>query len=146
MRALMQRVDSASVSVEGNVIGACKVGWLVFLGVSRDDGEKQVAHIARKISKLRAFPDSDGKMNLSLEDIAGSVLVVSQFTLYADTNKGNRPSFAHSAPKETAQRLYELLIEALRSRGILVATGKFGAPMQITAQCNGPVTIMLDFS
>ena len=144
MRALVQRVAHASVAVEGSVTGAIDDGLLVLLGVAPDDGEAQARWLAGKLSRLRIFQDPQGRMNLSVRDVQGSALVVSQFTLYADCRKGNRPSFVKSARPELAEPLYERFCELLQEQGVPVERGVFGAMMDITLLNHGPVTIMVD--
>jgi D-aminoacyl-tRNA deacylase len=144
MRALIQRVDHAKVTVDGNVTGQIDKGLLVLLGVTHDDTEEIANKLASKISKLRIFNDDTGKMNLSVKDIGGEVLVVSQFTLYADAKGGNRPSYITAAQPEKATHLYEVFSNALRSLGFTVANGKFGANMDVELLNQGPVTIWLD--
>ncbi len=146
MRAVVQRVKSASVSVEGAITGAVGDGFLVLLGVSRDDSEKDAQYIADKIFGLRVFTDDAGKFNLSLDDVKGSVLVVSQFTLYGDARAGRRPSFTEAAGAELGNRLYELVMEMLRNKGLEVRSGIFGASMEVSLVNDGPVTILLDSS
>lgn len=146
MRALLQRVTSASVTVEGEVVGEIERGLLVLLGIGAEDGPADVAAMAGKIANLRIFPDDQGRFNRSLLDTGGAALVVSQFTLYADTRKGRRPSFVHAAPPELAAPLVEQLADALRSLGATVALGRFGAKMQVALVNDGPVTIWLDDS
>jgi D-aminoacyl-tRNA deacylase len=144
MRALLQRVTEASVTVEGQRVGAIGRGLLVLLGVGRGDGEAQAEAMADRIAGLRIFEDAAGKMNLSLLDTHRAALVVSQFTLYADTRKGRRPSFTDAAPPDEARRLYARACEALRSRGIDVQEGIFAAEMQVSLVNDGPVTLWLD--
>ena len=145
MRAVVQRVSRASVSVDGGEIGCCDRGFLVLLGVMDGDGEAEAELLAAKTARLRVFEDDAGKMNLSLTDVGGGVLCVSQFTLCADVKKGNRPSFTPSAAPETADRLYRYYTERLRAEGIArVETGSFGADMQVSLVNDGPVTILLD--
>jgi D-aminoacyl-tRNA deacylase len=144
MRALIQRVSRASVTVDGRVVGRIGQGLLVLLGVGQDDSEVQVKTLADKIVYLRIFGDEEGKMNRSLLDIEGEVLVVSQFTLYADTRRGRRPSFTNAAPPVAAESLFERFKEALASYGLTVASGIFGAYMTIEIRNEGPVTIWLD--
>ena len=144
MRAVVQRVKSASVSVEGAITGAVGDGFLVLLGVSRDDSEKDAQYIADKIFGLRVFTDDAGKFNLSLDDVKGSVLVVSQFTLYGDARAGRRPSFTEAAGAELGERLYKLVMEKLRGKGLEVRCGIFGASMEVSLINDGPVTILLD--
>jgi D-tyrosyl-tRNA(Tyr) deacylase len=144
MRALLQRVTEASVTVEGRRVGAIGRGLVVLLGVGRGDSEAQAEALADRIAGLRIFEDAAGKMNLSLLDTHRAALVVSQFTLYADTRKGRRPSFTDAAPPDEARRLYALACQALRSRGIEVQEGIFAAEMQVALVNDGPVTIWLD--
>ena len=144
MRAVIQRVKRATVTVGGEVVGEIGAGWLVLLGVAPDDTQKQVEWLADKIANLRAFEDDAGKMNRSVQDVNGSVLAVSQFTLYGDCRKGRRPSFTGAAPPAIAELLYESFIVALRMFGIPVATGRFGADMLVELANDGPVTFTLD--
>jgi len=144
VRALLQRVRSASVTVDGREVGAIGPGLLVLLGVGRGDGEAEAIALADRIAGLRIFEDAAGKMNLSLLDTHRAALVVSQFTLYADTRKGRRPSFIDAAPPEEARRLYARHCEALRALGITVREGTFAAEMQVALVNDGPVTIWLE--
>jgi D-tyrosyl-tRNA(Tyr) deacylase len=144
MRAVVQRVSRASVSVDGVVRGACGSGLLVFLGVAVGDDAATAARLAGKVARLRVFPDEAGRFDRSLLDTGGGALVVSQFTLLADTAKGNRPSFTRAAAPAVAEPLVEAFAEALRAEGMPVATGVFGAQMQIELVNDGPVTIVLD--
>jgi D-tyrosyl-tRNA(Tyr) deacylase len=144
MRAIVQRVKESRVEVKGEEVGAIKSGLLVFIGVGAKDSEKDCDYLANKIVNLRIFPDEKNFMNLSIMDIGGAVLVVSQFTLWGDCRKGRRPSFAAAAPPETANRLYEHLIEMLREKGIQVETGKFQEMMDVYLINDGPVTLMID--
>lgn len=144
MKAVIQRVTSASVAVENQTIGAIGPGLLILLGIHEEDTEAEVDYLVRKITKLRIFEDEQGKMNLDLAAIAGEILSVSQFTLYADTKKGNRPSYAKAARPEVATALYALFNQKLREANITVATGEFGAHMQIALVNDGPVTIVID--
>ena len=146
MRAVVQRVTKASVSVEGREISHINDGMLVLIGVGQTDTARDVQYIADKLVGLRIFTDSAGKMNLSLSETNGAILAVSQFTLYGDARKGRRPSFSEAALPENAQRLYEDLIEALKARGMTVKIGVFGADMQVSLVNDGPVTILLDSS
>ena len=144
MRAVVQRVSRASVTVEGEVTGAIERGLLVLLGVGHDDTDESARALAAKIARLRIFGDEAGKMNLSVEDTGGGVLAVSQFTLLADTRKGNRPSFVGAAPPQEANRLYEVFCDALAALGLPVAKGVFGAHMDVDLTNDGPVTIVLE--
>ena len=144
MRAVVQRVTRARVLVEGATAGAIEGGLLIYAGVGRDDGETEIEWLARKLVELRIFDDSSGRFDASLLDTGGSVLVVSQFTLFADTRRGRRPSFFEAAPPEQAAPLIELLMEALRARGVTVAGGRFGAHMLVESENDGPVTLVLD--
>lgn len=144
MRAVLQRVAQAHVAVAGETVGAIGQGLLVLLGVEQDDDGQDVALLARKTAELRLFEDDDGKMNLSVEEIGGQVLVVSQFTLAADCRKGRRPGFSRAAAPETANALYLDYVEQLRRRGLEVATGRFQAMMQVHLINDGPVTFLLD--
>ena len=144
MRAVVQRVSYAQVKVEGELISRIGRGLVVLVGVGVGDTEEDVEYLAAKLSGLRVFEDSNGKMNLSLEEVNGQMLLVSQFTLYGDCRKGRRPSFDQSAGAETAQRLYNLLVESLRRKGIVVAEGKFQEKMLIELANDGPVTLLLD--
>lgn len=144
MRAVVQRVRHASVIVDDDVIGQIGPGLLVLLGVAREDGEKDVDWMAAKLAGLRIFSDNAGKMNRSVSDSGGGVLVVSQFTLLGDVRKGTRPSFTGAADPSEAERLYDLLCVRLREQGLSVATGQFGAHMDVELLNDGPVTILLD--
>jgi D-tyrosyl-tRNA(Tyr) deacylase len=139
MRALVQRVREASVSVDGEEVARIGPGLLVLLGVRRGDGPEQADRLAAKLAQLRVFEDSERKLNLSVRDVGGEVLVVSQFTLYGDTRKGNRPSFVEAAPPEQAEPLYERLRAALDAQG-----GSFGARMAVALVNDGPVTLLLE--
>jgi D-aminoacyl-tRNA deacylase len=144
MKALLQRVSHASVTVDEQIVGQIGQGLLALLGVGQDDSEVQVKTLADKIVHLRIFGDDEGKMNRSLLDIGGEVLVISQFTLYANTRRGRRPSFIEAAPPVLAEPLVERFKEALAGYGLSVASGIFGAYMTIDLRNEGPVTIMLD--
>lgn len=144
MRAVVQRVSEAFVEVEGEVVGQIGLGLLVLLGVGQKDTQEDALYLARKIAQLRIFPDEEGRMNLSLKEVGGEVLLVSQFTLYADTRKGNRPSFLQAAPPEVGKRLYEAAIEAFLAQGVHVETGVYGAHMRVHLVNEGPVTLLLD--
>ena len=140
MRAVVQRVSRARVSPGGEIAH----GLCVLLGVARGDGEEQADRLASKVARLRIFADGEGRFDRSVDDVAGAVLVVSQFTLIADTSKGNRPSFAEAAPPEAAEALYERFCAELRALGVPVETGVFGARMEVELVNDGPVTIVLD--
>lgn len=144
MRAVVQRVSSASVTVDGKFTGKIGAGLLILLGVSRTDSPEAALYLAEKIVNLRIFADPAGKMNLSLLDVRGSALVVSQFTLYGDTRGGRRPSYIQAAPPEEANRLYEEFVQAMRGLGVGVETGIFQAHMKVELVNDGPVTILLD--
>jgi D-tyrosyl-tRNA(Tyr) deacylase len=144
MRAVVQRVSRARVTVDGEVSGAIGLGLLVLLGVGKDDSESDADYLAGKIAGLRVFDDQNGKINLALADVGGAVLAVSQFTLYGDTLKGNRPSFNAAAPPERARQLYEYFVERIRAAGLRCETGKFQETMQVELVNDGPVTILLD--
>ncbi len=144
MKALVQRVSQARVLVNGAVTGEIERGLLVMAGFRGEDTPKELEWMVEKLTGLRIFPDDKGKMNRSVKDIAGQVLVVSQFTLHADTRKGKRPSFAKAADPETANILYRLLIQKIKDRNIPVAEGVFGAHMDVELTNDGPVTIMID--
>ena len=144
MRALSQRVSQASVSVEGQVIAAIKQGFVVFVGVGRGDSDIDARYLAEKIANLRVFADESGKFNLSILDIGGEVLVVSQFTLFASTRKGRRPSFSDAAPPEEAEPLMDTFVQFLRTAGLRVDTGRFQQYMLVEIHNDGPVTIFID--
>ena len=145
MRAVVQRVSEASVSVEGRLKSSIGAGLLVFLGIEGGDTADDIDWLARKIPQIRIFRDSEDKMNLSVQDIGGGILLISQFTLFGNLKKGTRPSFNHAAPPEIAIPIYEAFIKALEQNfGKAVATGEFGARMEIRALHNGPVTLFLD--
>lgn len=144
MRLVVQRVEKASVSVGDDIVGKIGKGYLVLLGVKKGDTKAQALSLAEKLSKLRVMADGDGKMNLSVKDVVGEVLVVSQFTLYGNTSKGNRPSFIEAAEPKHARELYENFVERLREIGVKVETGSFGDYMHIGAALDGPVTILVE--
>ncbi len=144
MRAVIQRVTRASVTVDGKIAGEIGAGLMALLGVGKDDTDEDARYIADKIANLRIFEDDRGKMNLSLLDVGGSVLVVSQFTLFGDCTKGRRPSFMRAADPEEAKRLYERVIELLGQAGAQTAEGVFQATMEVELVNSGPVTILLD--
>jgi D-tyrosyl-tRNA(Tyr) deacylase len=144
MRAVVQRVSRCRVTVDGKVVGEIGSGLLVLLGVSKTDSEAAVDYLVEKITGLRIFEDADGKMNLSVQEIGGAVLVVSQFTLYGDVRRGKRPSFDSAARPEDAKRLYEYFVGKIRAAGLRCETGQFQAMMEVELVNSGPVTIMLD--
>ncbi len=144
MRALIQRVSRASVTVDGQAVGRIGRGFAVLLGVTHADGRAEAEWIAAKIAGLRVFDDEAGKMNLSLADVGGELLVVSQFTLYGDAHKGRRPSFTDAAAPERAEPLVDLFVELLRAAGFPVATGVFGAHMDVEIHNDGPVTLLIE--
>ena len=144
MRAVIQRVNNASVEVDGKTVGEIGKGLLVFLGVGDGDTDADLNYIADKTAGLRIFSDEDDKMNLSVTDIDGEILVVSQFTLYGDCRKGRRPNFTSSMEPVTAEKMYEDFIKTIESKGIKTAHGEFGADMKVSISNDGPVTIMLD--
>ncbi len=144
MRALLQRTSGASVAVDGEVVGSIPSGLVVFVGVGPADDEATADGLARRITELRIFRDAEGRTNGSLIDVGGAVLLVSQFTLFADTRRGRRPGFTGAAPPEPAERLYERMALALRDLGVEVATGRFGAEMAVQLTNDGPFTIWLD--
>jgi D-aminoacyl-tRNA deacylase len=144
MRAVVQRVSRAKVTVNDWIAGEIGMGLLVLLGVSEEDTESDVTYLTEKIAGLRIFEDSDGKMNLSVLDVAGSILAVSQFTLYGDVRRGKRPSFDAAAKPDSARRLYELFVERIRAAGLRCETGRFQEMMQVELVNEGPVTILLD--
>ena len=144
MRAVVQRVRSAAVRVEGSVVGNIGPGLLVLIGIAKTDAGTDSQYLAEKIANLRVFGDEQGRMNRSLLETGGQVLCVSQFTLYGDCRKGRRPSYDQAAGPETAQRLYDDFVKALRSLGIIVATGQFQAMMEVELVNDGPVTLLLD--
>lgn len=144
MRTLIQRVKKASVSIDSKLYSSINEGLLIFLGVGENDTDKQVEYLVDKCTGLRIFTDENDKMNMSVKDINGEILVVSQFTLYADCKKGKRPSFINAGRPETAIPLYELFVEKCRQTGLMVKTGEFGADMQIELINDGPVTIFMD--
>lgn len=144
MRALIQRVSWASVTVEGKVISQIGKGLVVLLGVGHGDGAAQAAFLAEKVANLRIFEDEQGKTNLSVQDVKGEAIVVSQFTLYADTRKGRRPSFIGAALPEVAEPLVDRFVQLLRGHGVPTQTGNFGAHMKVEIHNDGPVTIWLE--
>lgn len=144
MRAVVQRVSRAKVAINGRISGEIGLGLLVLLGVSRDDNQADVDYLAQKIAGLRIFEDDGGKMNRSVVEVGGSVLAVSQFTLYGDARRGKRPSFDDAAPPDEARRLYELLVQRIQAAGLDCQTGRFQERMQVELVNEGPVTILLD--
>lgn len=144
MRAVVQRVRSARVTVAGEAVAAMGPGLLALVGVGHEDGESQADELARRVANLRVFPDGEGRMNRSLLDGAGTLGIVSQFTLMGDARKGRRPSFVEAAPPEQAEPLIARLVEAARALGLEVVTGRFGAHMEVSLVNDGPVTLLLD--
>ncbi|MGI6588915.1 MAG: D-aminoacyl-tRNA deacylase [Peptococcia bacterium] len=144
MRAVVQRVKTGAVLIEGQTVGKIKEGLVVFLGVGQNDEEKDAQYLAKKIVNLRIFEDKAGKLNLSLQEIGGEVLVVSQFTLYGDCRQGRRPSFTAAAAPEKANLLYQFFVEKIKEEGVRVATGVFQEEMLVKIENNGPVTLLLD--
>ncbi len=146
MRAVVQRVSQASVTVDGRVVGRIDRGLMILLGVKTGDTEAEASWLAAKIAGLRIFPDDEGKFNLSVQEVDGATLVVSQFTLYGDARKGRRPSFSDAAPPEVAESLVNRFVEYLRAEGLTVETGVFGAAMQVEIHNDGPVTLIVEKS
>ncbi len=146
MRAVIQRVSSASVTVDSEITGEIDSGLLVFLGIHGNDSERDTTWLADKIVNLRIFEDADGKMNNSLLDMGRSLLVVSQFTLYGDCRKGRRPGFSTAAPPDHAKKLYQQFIEAIKQKGVTIASGRFQAHMEVELVNDGPTTLLLDSS
>ncbi|ANZ61898.1 D-tyrosyl-tRNA(Tyr) deacylase [Secundilactobacillus paracollinoides] len=144
MRVVLQRVSEASVAIENKTVGSIQQGYLLLVGAEDTDGTEEIDYLVRKITRLRVFADEAGKMNLSIQDIGGAILSVSQFTLYADTKKGNRPSFVKAGNPEHANKIYEQFNDKLREEGLKVETGEFGADMQVNLVNDGPVTILFD--
>ena len=144
MRVLLQRVKQASVEIDGNVNGEIGQGLLLLVGFTENDGDKEIEYLARKVLNARIFSDADDKMNLNLQQVSGSILSISQFTLYAQTRKGNRPSFTRAQNPDIASKSYDKFNEKLRESGVQVETGIFGADMQVSLVNDGPVTIMYD--
>jgi D-tyrosyl-tRNA(Tyr) deacylase len=144
MRAVVQRVREARVSVDGKIIGEIGHGLVVLLGVGNQDTDKDLSYLADKIMNLRVFEDENGKMNISLTDVGGELLIISQFTLYGDCRKGNRPSYSNAASPEEAEAMYNKFVDYCRQRGVKVETGKFQAEMLVEIHNDGPVTILID--
>jgi D-tyrosyl-tRNA(Tyr) deacylase len=144
MRAVLQRVSRAKVTVDGQITGEIGMGLLILLGVAKEDTEADAIYLAEKITGLRIFDDANGKMNLSVADVGGAVLAVSQFTLFGDVRRGKRPSFDSAAPPEPARLLYEFFVERVRAAGLRCETGRFQEAMQVELVNEGPVTILLD--
>ncbi|NLI93630.1 MAG: D-tyrosyl-tRNA(Tyr) deacylase [Peptococcaceae bacterium] len=144
MRCVVQRVSKASVRVNGDVIGRISVGFVAFIGIGSEDSREDIDWLAEKIAGLRVFEDQDGKMNLSLAEVGGEILLISQFTLFGDCRKGKRPSFSHAAPPQQAKEIFDQLVNTIKSLGIHVETGQFQADMDVELVNQGPVTILLD--
>ena len=144
MRVIVQRTKQASVSIEESVVGEITHGFVLLVGIEEEDQQDDIEYLVRKISKMRIFEDTQGKMNLSIEDVGGEILSISQFTLHADTKKGNRPSFIKAAKPDTAIPIYDAFNAQLRATGLTVQTGTFGADMQVSLVNDGPVTIIID--
>ncbi len=144
MRVVIQRVSQASVTVDGNITGQIDRGLLVFLGIGKDDDQADIGFLADKIVNLRIFPDDDGKMNLSVKDIGGGILLISQFTLFGDCRKGRRPDFTAAGNPQSAGTLYEQMIDTLKTKNLPVQTGIFAAHMDIQSTNDGPVTLLID--
>jgi D-tyrosyl-tRNA(Tyr) deacylase len=144
MRLVLQRVSQAAVLVDGQIVGRIGRGFVILLGAAQDDGEEQARWLARKVAGLRLFEDADGKLNISLQEVGGAALVISQFTLYGDASKGRRPSFTDAARPEIAEPLVALFADTLRGEGIPVETGVFGARMSVEIHNDGPVTLILE--
>lgn len=144
MKIVVQRTKEASVSIEGAIVGEISHGFVLLVGIEEQDQQEDIDYLVRKISKMRIFEDAQRKMNLSIEEVGGQILSISQFTLYADTKKGNRPSFIKAARPETAIPLYDAFNAGLRETGLTVQTGEFGADMKVSLLNDGPVTIVID--
>lgn len=144
MKVVVQRVSEARVTVNGDIVGDIGAGLMLLVGIGQEDGESDTVWMADKLSGLRIFEDAEGKMNLSVQEIGGAILSVSQFTLYGDCRKGRRPNFMAAARPEQAERLYEYFNEQLRARGLKVETGRFGAMMDVAIVNDGPVTLIVD--
>lgn len=144
MRVVLQKVNRASVAIDGKVVGQINKGYMLLVGFAPDDNEAKLDYLARKICNLRVFEDEEGKMNKGLADVGGSILSISQFTLYADTKHGNRPGFSKAAKPEIAEPLYQQFNRKLADRGVHVETGRFGAEMKVDLENDGPTTIIYD--
>ena len=144
MKALLQRVSHATVTVDGGIVGQIQRGFVILVGITHSDGQAEADWLAQKIAGIRLFEDDEGKMNLALNDVGGEILAVSQFTLYGDVRKGRRPSFINAARPEQAEPLFDYFVAQLRQHGFTVATGIFGAVMQVDIHNDGPVTLMLE--
>ena len=144
MKAVIQRVNESSVSIDNKEVAKIGKGFLIFLGISKDDNYEKADYLIKKIYNLRVFSDENDKMNLSIQDINGEILIVSQFTLYADCKKGNRPSFINAAPPENAIKIYKYFIDECKKNNLNVQTGEFGANMKVQLINDGPVTIILE--
>lgn len=144
MRAVLQRVSEASVKVDNNIIGQIQKGFVVLLGIGKEDNEEDIKYICEKIINLRVFEDAQDKMNLSVLDVEGELLIISQFTIYGDCRKGRRPSFDTAAKVEEAKRLYEKFLEEIKNNGIKIEAGEFQADMKVSLVNDGPVTMLLD--
>ncbi len=144
MKALLQRVSHATVTVDGRIVGQIQRGFVILVGITHSDGQAEADWLAQKIVGIRLFEDGEGKMNLALNDVGGEILAVSQFTLYGDTRKGRRPSFINAARPRQAEPLFDYFVAQLRQHGFTVATGIFGADMQVDIHNDGPVTLMLE--
>ena len=144
MRILLQRVLEAAVRIDGEVVGRCGRGFLLFIGITHTDTQRDADFLAEKCGNLRVFEDENGKLNLSLKEVGGEILAVSQFTLYADASHGRRPSFTKAAPGTISEPLYEYFVQQLRAQGLPVETGRFGADMKVSLINDGPVTILLE--
>ncbi|MFR4252876.1 MAG: D-aminoacyl-tRNA deacylase [Weissella confusa] len=144
MRVVLQRVSSASVTVDGQELGAIDQGYMLLVAIQDADTEAELDYLVRKVTGLRVFEDEAGKMNLSIQDVGGSILSISQFTLYADTRRGNRPSFTDAGVPDYAEKMYDQFNTKLAATGLTVATGEFGADMKVSLVNDGPVTIIFD--
>ncbi|AZZ60821.1 D-tyrosyl-tRNA(Tyr) deacylase [Oenococcus sp. UCMA 16435] len=144
MRIVLQKVSSAKVLVDKKILGEIGIGFVLLVGIENSDGQKEIDYLARKISQLRVFADQNDKMNLSITDVKGSILSISQFTLYADTKKGNRPSFINAGDPEHAKTIYQAFNQSLTNHNLRVSTGEFAAHMEVNLINDGPVTIIFD--